>query len=56
MFYIIALLISIFWLWMLIDAIINPRLQGSKKLVWVLVVFFLNALGALLYYLLGRKG
>ena len=46
---------SIFWIWMLIDALMNPRLQGTEKLVWVLVVLFLHLLGAILYFVIGRE-
>jgi cytochrome c-type biogenesis protein CcmH/NrfF len=40
---------------MLIDALMNPRLQGTEKLVWVLVVLFLHLLGAVLYFAIGRE-
>ena len=50
----IGIIASIFWLWMLIDAILNPRLHGATKLVWVLVVLFLHVLGAILYFVIGR--
>ncbi|TAL46901.1 PLDc_N domain-containing protein [archaeon] len=40
---------SIFWLWMLIDLL---QRKTPDKLVWVLVLIFLNFLGAVLYYLL----
>ncbi len=52
----IAVLTSIFWLWMLIDALMNSRLNGTEKLIWVLVVLFLHFLGALLYFFLARGG
>ncbi len=50
----IGIIASIFWLWMLIDAILNPRLRGAPKLVWVLVVLFLHVFGAILYFVIGR--
>ena len=49
-----ALALFVFWIWMLIHAIQNPRLDGTTKLIWVLVIIFLQALGAILYFLLGR--
>ena len=49
-------LASIFWLWMLIDAITNAALNGTEKLIWVLVVLFLHLLGALLYFFVARGG
>jgi hypothetical protein len=34
----------------------NDRLSSNEKIVWVLVVIFLYALGALIYFFAGRKG
>ncbi len=52
-FIIIALLLSIFWIWMLIDCL-TSSLPPTEKLVWALVIFFLHMLGALLYFFIGR--
>ena len=52
---IIAIVATIFWIWMLIDCLQNPRLQGVDKLVWVLVIFFLHLLGAIIYFVIGRQ-
>lgn len=38
----------------LID-ILKSEFEGNDKIVWLLVVIFLNFLGALLYYFIGRK-
>ena len=51
----LALLAVVFWIWMLIDAIQNPGLNGTEKVVWVLVILFLHFLGALIYYFVGRR-
>ncbi len=53
-FLIILAIGSIFWLWMLVDAITNTSLNGTEKIVWVLVVLFLHFIGALLYFFLAR--
>jgi hypothetical protein len=50
-----GLLAFVFWIWMLIDAIKNPRLDGTQRIVWVLVIVFLHALGALIYFVAGRS-
>ena len=50
----LAILTSIFWLWMLIDSITNPGLNGTERLIWVLVILFTHILGASLYFLLAR--
>ncbi len=51
----LSLLGFIFWLWMLIDAIRNKNLTDTEKIVWVLVIIFLNFLGAVIYLFAGRK-
>ena len=43
------ILVIIFWLWMLVDAI------SSARVGWALAVFFLGVFGALAYALLGRN-
>jgi len=52
---IFSLLFFIFWVWMLIDCIQNQRLNSTEKVIWVLVIIFLNLLGAIIYFLAGRK-
>jgi hypothetical protein len=52
----IGIAIFVFWIWMLIDCIKNNALGSTEKIVWVLVIIFLHALGALIYLLVGRKG
>jgi RsiW-degrading membrane proteinase PrsW (M82 family) len=50
-----GLLLFAFWIWMLVDAIKNPKLNGNQKLIWVLVIVFLNWIGALVYFFAGRN-
>ncbi len=50
-----VVLIFVFWLWMLVDCIQNPALDGTEKLIWALVILFLHVLGAVLYYLIVRS-
>lgn len=35
--------------------IVRHEFSGNNKLVWILVVFFFNFFGVLLYFLVGRK-
>lgn len=51
----LGVLAFIFWILMLVNAITNSRLGGTEKIVWVLVIIFLHFLGALIYFLVGRK-
>jgi hypothetical protein len=53
---IIAALTSLFWIWMIIDCATNQRISGNEKVVWLLVIFFLHFLGALIYFFVGRSG
>jgi len=50
----LALLATVFWIWMLIHAITNKGLSDTEKVLWVLVIFFLHFLGALIYFFVAR--
>lgn len=51
---IIGLLVFVFWIWMLIDAIQNKGLTDGEKIGWVLAIVFLHIIGAILYFFIGR--
>ena len=44
-----------FWIWMLVDAIKNPRLSDNERLIWIIVILLTSWLGALIYLIVGRK-
>jgi 4-amino-4-deoxy-L-arabinose transferase-like glycosyltransferase len=46
--------ITLLWLWTLVDAIRNPRLDNNMRLIWVVVIILTSLLGSLLYLLFGR--
>lgn len=52
--FIVGILGSIFWIWMLIDCLTKEPDQGNSKLVWVIVIFFLHFVGAAIYYFVRR--
>jgi len=52
--WLIGLAASIFWIWMLIDALMYEPTTG-EKLLWFLVIFFLHFIGALIYFVLRRS-
>lgn len=52
---VLAIASFVVWIWALVDCLTNRGLDGTEKLVWVLVIIFLHFLGAILYLLLGRK-
>jgi uncharacterized PurR-regulated membrane protein YhhQ (DUF165 family) len=51
---IIGLLVFVFWIWMLIDAIKNQGLTDGEKIGWVLAIVFLHIIGSVLYFFIGR--
>lgn len=42
----LGLIALIFWLWALIDAIRNPSLSDTERIVWVIVILLTSWLGA----------
>lgn len=50
----LSLALFAFWVWMLIHAIQNRGLNDSERIVWVIVIVFVNLLGALIYFFVGR--
>ena len=50
----ISLAVFAFWLWMLVHALTNKGLDGTEKIVWVIVVIFLPFIGSLIYFFVGR--
>jgi Phospholipase_D-nuclease N-terminal len=51
----LVILASLFWLWMLIDALTNEP-TTNDKILWFLVIFFLHLLGAVIYYFVRKQG
>ena len=51
---IIALLLSVFWLWAMIDCLASSMPTGEKVL-WFFVILFLHIIGAILYLILARR-
>ena len=50
----VGLVIVVFWIWALIDCLNNESSEGNEKIVWILVIILLGAVGALLYYTVRR--
>jgi len=49
-----AILATVFWIWMLVEAATKESDQGNEKIVWILVILFTNWVGALIYFLARR--
>jgi len=52
---VLGILSFVLFLWALIDAIQNPALDPTSRIVWILVILLTNGLGAILYLLIGRS-
>ena len=52
----IALLIGavavVLWIWGMIDAATNGALDPAARIIWLLVIFFLPAIGTIAYFIL----
>jgi len=48
------LLMTIFWIKMLVEAATKEPEQGNSKIAWVLIILLTHGLGALLYYFVRR--
>lgn len=51
----LTLLLTIFWIIMLIDCIRNKGLTGGSKLLWFLFILFTHTVGAFIYLIFGRS-
>jgi hypothetical protein len=54
-FCIFGLLSIAFWIWMLIDCITKETDVGNNRLIWVLVIVFTGAIGALIYFFVRKQ-
>jgi len=50
----LALLLSVLWVVALVDCLLRRFNDPTLELVWVVVIIFTHALGAILYYIFGR--
>lgn len=48
-------LFFVFWIWMIVDCAKRKFKNDNDKVVWILIVVFLNWLGALIYYFMVKK-
>jgi len=49
-----GVLLMVFWIWSLINAIQNKGLTDGEKTGWVLAIVFFHFIGSVLYFFLGR--
>jgi hypothetical protein len=53
-FFLIGILGTVFWIWMLIDCATKESSQGNDKVVWILVIALTHVLGAAIYFFVRR--
>ena len=51
---VVGVLLTIFWIWMLVDCATKEPGEGNDKIIWILVLIFTHFLGALIYYFVRR--
>ena len=51
----LGIVATAFWIWMLVDALMNEP-TTNEKILWVLVIVFLHVIGALIYFFVRRQG
>lgn len=52
--FVIGILGSGFWIWMLVECATREPDTGNTKVVWVIIIVFTNMIGAAIYYFARR--
>lgn len=52
---IVFLLGSVFWIWMLIDCLKYERPGSNDKIIWILIIVLLHAVGSIIYFFMRRQ-
>ena len=42
-------------IWAIVDAIKNPNLDDTQRIIWIVVILFLGCFGAVAYLIAGRN-
>ena len=53
-FLIIGILVTFFWIWMLIDCATKEPSKDNDKVIWILVILLAPFIGALIYSFVRR--
>ena len=53
-FFVIGILGTVFWVWMLIDCATKEPSDGNDKIIWILVIVLTHLIGALIYFFVRR--
>jgi len=50
----IAVMVTIFWIWVLVDCLTKETSEGNDKVAWLLFILMVPLVGALIYYFVRR--
>jgi prolipoprotein diacylglyceryltransferase len=50
----IALLGTVFWIWMIVDCAMNEPSEGNDKVMWLVIIVLTHLIGAAIYYFARR--
>jgi hypothetical protein len=53
-FLLLALVGTVFWVWMLVECATREPDLGNQKLTWILIILFSHLIGALIYFFVRR--
>ncbi len=53
-FFMVGVLGTIFWIWMLVDCATKEPSSGNDKIVWVVIIALTHVLGAAIYFFVRR--
>ena len=51
----LAIFVFVFWIIMIVDAATRKFKNETDKIVWILIIVFLQILGAVIYYFVVKK-
>jgi len=54
LFGLIAILGTIFWIWMIVDCATNEPAEGNEKIIWLLIIILTHFVGAAIYFFARR--
>jgi uncharacterized membrane protein len=54
LYFVFIIAATVLWIWMLVDCITKEPSGDNEKIVWVLVIVLVGALGALIYLIARR--
>lgn len=58
-FGVVALALAVATIWLIVAAVISiathPTATSNEKLLWILIALFLNIIGSILWFTIGRK-